>query len=98
MTAPFGGKWCLVVSAPSYRDTIYVGITTRHGDLLRITQARMVVHYQQSATAGLAGDPGAAVRIRSVNHGDGVVWIPLANVAQIIESDEIKWGLTEDRG
>ena len=86
--APYNGMYCLVVSAPSYRDTIYVGTVTRHGDTLRIENAVMVVYYEQVATAGLARNPSGATNIRTVG---GEVYVYLPSVAQITPADEVAW-------
>lgn len=83
------GTMALVVSAPSYRDTIYVGYVYRHGDMLEIKRATMVVYYETVATAGLSGAPDMATTKRQTSGRP--VWIPLRSVAQILEVDEAKW-------
>lgn len=88
MVAPFDGKFCVVVSAPSYRDTVYVGKVWRDGDLLRVEPAVMVVRYENGATAGLTLDPSTAKRVRPAH---GPVWIPLVSVAQIAQADADAW-------
>jgi|AACY02.2.fsa_nt_gi hypothetical protein len=82
------GKLVRVVSSPSYRDTIYVGRAHLSGQMLRLDDAWMVLHYQQEAAAGITAKPAAMVRIRK---SYGSEWVPLTSIASIGEVDEKAW-------
>lgn len=85
------GKLLIVTSATSYRDTIYIGICTRFGDLLCLRRASMILRYAGVGVPGLASAPQQATRLRPATGPGGQAWIPLSSVSAIIEADFQAW-------
>ena len=85
------GKFLIVTSAPGGRDTIYVGYATRHGDLLELQRASMVVHYVDVGVSGLATQPEKADRLRPATGPEGRVILPMASIVAMVEADAEAW-------
>ena len=85
------GKTIIVVSSPGGRDTIYVGIGRRVGDMMQINNASMIIHYNEVGVSGLSAQPEHADILRPVTGPNGVVWIPFSSIAAIVLADDALW-------
>ena len=84
------GELYIVTSSAGTSDSIYVGYTTRQGDMLRLESASMVLRYEEVGVPGIATQPEKAVRLRPALAGP--VYIPLTSVSAIVRADEKAWG------
>ena len=90
------GKLLIVTSAPGGRDTIYIGFakateTQSYGPFLTLTQASMILRYEEVGVPGLASQPEKAVRLRPVSYGEGEVVLPFSSISAMIVADPEKW-------
>ncbi len=81
------GKLVIIVSAPSYRDTIYIGRYTRSDDFVVLRHAVNIVTYREVGVSGLTDQPEYANLAPSA----GAAFIPIQNISVILEADEAKW-------
>ena len=86
----FDGKLLIVTSAPGGRDTVYIGIAERHGDMILLESASMITQYKEVGVPGLAAQPEKATKLRPAT-GPGRVWLPLCSVSAIVEADMKAW-------
>ena len=85
------GKLLIVTSSPGVRDTIYIGYSERHGDMLCLTRASMILRYESVGVPGIAGDPSMATKLRPVTSPDATVWLPMSSMAALVVADPQAW-------
>lgn len=74
----YDGKLVIATASPGTRDFIYVGYAKRMDDRLILTQASMVLRYEEVGVPGLTSQPEKAIRLRPVTALDGTVDLPMA--------------------
>lgn len=85
------GKLLIVTSSPGSRDTIYVGYAKRSGDLLSLTQASMILRYEDVGVAGISTQPEKATRLRPVTSPGGEVLLYMGSIAGMVVACPDAW-------
>lgn len=75
----YDGKLVIATTAPGLRDFIYIGYAKRMDDRLVLTQASMILRYEEVGVPGLTSQPEKAVRLRPVTALEGTVDLPMAS-------------------
>ena len=85
----YDGQLVIATASPGTRDFIYVGYAKRMDDRLILTQASMIVRYEEVGVPGLTSQPEKAVRLRPVTALEGIVDLPMASTLICLADPEV---------